>query len=33
LLEALCERFPDAEIFTLVHVRRSFATIERQIHT
>jgi len=35
LLEALCERFPDAEIFTLVHVRRSVSpTIERhRIHT
>jgi hypothetical protein len=22
-LEVICERFPDAELFTLVHVRRS----------
>ena len=34
-LEAVCERFPDAEIFTLVHVRGSVSpTIERlRIHT
>lgn len=34
-LEVLCERFPDAEIFTLVHVRGSVSpTIERlPIHT
>jgi glycosyltransferase involved in cell wall biosynthesis len=34
-LEVVCERFPDAEIFTLVHVRGSVsATIERlRIHT
>ena len=30
-LEALCERFPDAELFTLVHVRSSIsAAIERR---
>jgi len=35
VLEVLCERFPDAEIFTLVHVRGSVSrTIERlPIHT
>ncbi|HEV3141709.1 MAG TPA: glycosyltransferase [Vicinamibacterales bacterium] len=35
VLEALCERFPDAELFTLVHVKGSVsATIERRrIHT
>ena len=35
VLEILCERFPDAEIFTLVHVRGSVSrTIERlPIHT
>ncbi len=34
-LEVVCERFPDAEIFTLVHVRGSVShTIERRrIHT
>ena len=34
-LEALCERFPDAELFTLVHVRGSVSpAIERRpIHT
>src|SRR5438132_1043939 len=34
-LEALCERFPDAELFTLVHVKGSVSpTIERRrIHT
>ena len=34
-LEVLCERFPDAELFTLVHVRGSVSpAIERlQIHT
>ncbi len=30
VLEVLCERFPDAELFTLVHVRGSVSpTIER----
>jgi glycosyltransferase involved in cell wall biosynthesis len=35
VLDALCERFPDAELFTLVHTRGSVsATIERlRIHT
>jgi glycosyltransferase involved in cell wall biosynthesis len=35
VLEALCERFPDAELFTLLHVRgRVSPTIERRpIHT
>lgn len=35
VLEALCERYPDAEIFTLLHVRGSVSpTIERApIHT
>jgi glycosyltransferase involved in cell wall biosynthesis len=35
VLEVLCERFPDAELFTLLHVRGSVApTIERMtIHT
>ena len=34
-LEVLCERFPDAELFTLVHVRGSVSpAIERlPIHT
>ena len=34
-LEVLCERYPDAELFTLVHVRGSVSpTIERRpIHT
>ena len=35
VLEALCERYPDAELFTLLHVRGSVSpTIERhRIHT
>jgi glycosyltransferase involved in cell wall biosynthesis len=35
VLEVLCERFPDAEIFTLLHIRGSVsATIERHaVHT
>ena len=35
VLDALCERFPDAELFTLVHVKGSVSpTIERRpIHT
>ena len=34
-LEVLCERFPDAELFTLVHVRGSVspAIERRRIHT
>ncbi|MGC4085241.1 MAG: hypothetical protein QM736_24750 [Vicinamibacterales bacterium] len=35
VLEVVCERFPDAELFTLMHVRGSVAPIieRRPIHT
>jgi glycosyltransferase involved in cell wall biosynthesis len=35
VLEVLCERYPDAELFTLLHVRRSVSPIieRRRIHT
>src|SRR5438093_345473 len=34
-LEVVCERFPDAELFTLVHVRGSVSPIieQRPVHT
>jgi len=34
-LEVLCERFPDAELFTLVHIRGSVSSVieRRRIHT
>jgi glycosyltransferase involved in cell wall biosynthesis len=35
VLEVLCERFPDAELFTLVHVRGSVSPVieRRRVHT
>jgi glycosyltransferase involved in cell wall biosynthesis len=35
VLEVLCERFPDAEVFTLVHVRGSVSPVieQRPVHT
>jgi hypothetical protein len=35
VLEVLCERFPDADLFTLVHVRGSVSPVieRRRVHT